>query len=322
MGLAMLCVLAGHCYLSEVLPGHLYAALSIVMYGFFTQGFLLLSGLGLYVSFSKNPNIKEFYKRRIWRVLIPYLIIATPYFIFTDIYAHHDALAFVAHETTLAFFFQGNFSGMWYIAASLFLYAIYPFVHKFLFDHKHTELRLLILVTMILVVTLSLYRYCPDYYELIRIGLDRVSVFFVGAYIMYMSYKRQSINMLIGGGILLFAILSWRFSGSSELMLLLSMIFLPLALAIIFGYVFKWVSQVRPLTIINNVFSWLGKYSLEIYIIHLLVFNLLKDYVLTNTTEQICMVIGEATALVLCLPVHRVVDVTISNIRKNVNYDK
>ena len=33
--------------------------------------FLLLSGLGLYYSFSKNNSIKDFYSKRLKRVLVP-----------------------------------------------------------------------------------------------------------------------------------------------------------------------------------------------------------------------------------------------------------
>lgn len=38
--------------------------------------FLFLSGLGLYYSYSKNPDMKRFYRRRIVRVIFPYLLIS------------------------------------------------------------------------------------------------------------------------------------------------------------------------------------------------------------------------------------------------------
>ena len=43
--------------------------------------FLLLSGFGLYYSFKKNDNIKEFYTKRFTKILIPYLIVAILYLI-------------------------------------------------------------------------------------------------------------------------------------------------------------------------------------------------------------------------------------------------
>lgn len=48
--------------------------------------FLLLSGMGLYYSFSKNSNILEFYKKRFVRVLVPYLMLALPYLIWKDFF--------------------------------------------------------------------------------------------------------------------------------------------------------------------------------------------------------------------------------------------
>lgn len=47
----------------------------------FTEGFLFLSGFGLYYSFCKNNNKRTFYLKRFNRVLLPYVIMCLPFFL-------------------------------------------------------------------------------------------------------------------------------------------------------------------------------------------------------------------------------------------------
>ena len=54
--------------------------------------FLLLSGLGLYYSFSKDNTIKNFYFKRVKRVLIPYLIVSVPVYIWYDFFYLSDGI--------------------------------------------------------------------------------------------------------------------------------------------------------------------------------------------------------------------------------------
>ena len=49
----------------------------------FTEGFLFLSGFGLYYSFSKNSDLRQFYLKRVNRVLLPYMIMGLPFFLLT-----------------------------------------------------------------------------------------------------------------------------------------------------------------------------------------------------------------------------------------------
>ena len=98
----------------------------------FTWCFLFLSGLGMYSSYSKCNNIKVFYSKRIKRVWIPFLFISLPYFIYTDLLCDFNISSFLLHLSTLSFWIDGNYSGMWYISAILALYLLYPFIPKFL----------------------------------------------------------------------------------------------------------------------------------------------------------------------------------------------
>jgi len=47
-----------------------------------TPGFLLLSGLGLSYSYSRNNDIKQFYLRRLQRMWLPFIMMAAPVYAF------------------------------------------------------------------------------------------------------------------------------------------------------------------------------------------------------------------------------------------------
>jgi len=97
----------------------------------YIDGFLFLSGFSMYHSFSRNPNVTFFYCKRLRRVWIPYLLITILYFCFQDFYVNsYNVLSFLGHISTIGYWFEGNFNGLWYIAASILLYLLYPLIHK------------------------------------------------------------------------------------------------------------------------------------------------------------------------------------------------
>ena len=138
MGIAILGVLVGH-FIS--LTGISHDIIWVKLFGIlprlvFTQGFLLLSGLGLYYSYYHNGDIWLFYKRRIRRLVIPFFLLSVCYFIYTDFIADFRPVLFLGHVSSIAYWFVGNYCGMWYIAISIVMYALFPFMYKLLFDSK------------------------------------------------------------------------------------------------------------------------------------------------------------------------------------------
>lgn len=136
----------------------------------FTEGFLLLSGLGLYYSFKKNSNIHSFYRKRIDRLFIPFLIISIPFYLERAIAYHQSVGDFLLNITSLHFWFKGN-DGMWYISVSMLLYFIFPYLYKFIFkSNQQVALRGISVVSLFLLVCVGVYFFFPSYYELTGIG--------------------------------------------------------------------------------------------------------------------------------------------------------
>lgn len=138
MGVAILGVLIAHSFsLGQIPKTNLFLkALDIIPRLAFTEGFLFLSGFGLYYSFLKNDDIKDFYNRRLKRLIIPFMVLSAWYFIYTDLVKSFEPIAFVGHITSLAFWIEGNYNGMWYIALSIILYALFPFFYKHILTNR------------------------------------------------------------------------------------------------------------------------------------------------------------------------------------------
>lgn len=150
MGCAILGVLIIH-YLFNACTGHEKGIIAFLCGLIYTPGFLFLSGFGLYYSYSKDSHILHFYKKRINRLYVPFCLIS---FIFLVLYVLRNEESIgdlFAYLTTIAFWYKGNYYGTWYVAVSLLLYFLYPFIHKFFFNRKNVLLRGIVFISAMFV---------------------------------------------------------------------------------------------------------------------------------------------------------------------------
>ena len=105
----------------------------------YTQGFLFLSGFGLYFSLSKNSDFFSYLKRRVNRLYIPFVMITIPFFIIQVITREESIWCLLGRLTTVSFWLEGNYSGMWYVAISMMLYIIWPFYYKMIFNQNRAD---------------------------------------------------------------------------------------------------------------------------------------------------------------------------------------
>lgn len=191
MGIAMIGVLIAHFVgLGEVTTQNIFIkVIRAIPRVAFTEGFLFLSGFGLYYSFAKNCNLKDFYLRRFKRLLIPFVILSAGYYIFHDFIENFDPVKFFMHLSSLAFWVDGNYNGMWYIAMSVLLYALFPLVYKFILTNGGGKILILVLVAIILI---HLLQYIwPEYYTKISIGINKIPIFLLGVYAGQISIRQR-----------------------------------------------------------------------------------------------------------------------------------
>ena len=182
MGVATVAIAVLHYYQLLGIPFE-GAAGSAVMY-FTEMGntgvdiFLFLSGIGMYYSLSKNGNAREFYKRRLIRILPEYILILglcaviMPHFM--QGYSVTDCLLLLCGAK---FWIRGDLTD-WYISLIYALYLLYPLLHMIIKKSVKAALCSAGIMAALL-VTVSLVFYDGGLPR--GIALARIPVFILGA---------------------------------------------------------------------------------------------------------------------------------------------
>lgn len=84
--------------------------------------FFLLSGIGLNFSYAKNPDIAAFYKRRLRRLALPFVLVGLLR-LCTD---RWSLLRFLTSITGLRFYLRDIYSLLWFVPAIMTLYLLFP----------------------------------------------------------------------------------------------------------------------------------------------------------------------------------------------------
>lgn len=308
MGVAIIAVLAGHFAQLSGLSGVIVAFCRLLSLLVFTEGFLFLSGFGLFYSFSDNSSLKIFYKKRLKRLLFPYVVLSILYFVFFDLVKDADPLAFLAHISSLSFWFEGNYCGMWYIAISVALYAIFPLIYSIIIRDKNLSWGGVSGILFALwIINYILWRFTPDYYSKVMIALSQVPCFilgFVGGY--YSKQEKVTLKCVVLGTVILVLIsLAYFYLAKvgfepvffpSVAFKMITVLFCVLAFKMIDGS-FIWHK-------LREVLLWLGKYTLELYVLHLLIYNTLEKTT-GNCLLASCLMI--VCAFILCKPFNNLI---------------
>lgn len=319
MGIAILGVLLRHGIVWSESMGSIF---DIVTYPFtriaFTQGFIFLSGFGLFYSFNKNNNLKDFYRKRWYRLMVPFLIMATPFYLYS-LLNNGDLISFLLNESTLYFWLYGN-NGMRYISISVLLYLLFPLMYVFVFKsdkNKNTvssRALLLIFISICSVVLIS--KLFPEYYDMTSIGITQIPIFILGILVGYYALYscKLTIYHLIGCGILVLTM--WVAKKTNNYYIpyyemSVRLLLIPLTCII--------MDKFKPRRLVR-FFEWFGKYSLELYVLHMLfvgnINNLLKYYAVSAdyipTSKAILAI---KLAIALCSPLHYTIEKVIIKLK-------
>lgn len=325
MGIAMVGVMFSHWYgFQSINTGVFFLLSSFLVKLVFTEGLLFLSGFGLYYSFSNNSNIKSFYVKRVHRLFIPFLVLSIPLYTFFLIYKdNYSFVIYIEQLTTVYFWIKGNYGGMWYVAVSLFLYLLLPFAYRYLF-YKYELLpivrRALLLIVGVYVINVILDILFPDYFEKIAIGSTKIPIFFLGVLFGYCVKNKLLSSKIYALLVLSFFVIylglsffkednQWisRLCGTTQ-----KLFFMPLICLL-----FNLLHRSCVVRYIIKIFDWFGKYSLELYILHLHFYMFLSQGFLSdNISIQLQATIPMVVAVVLCVPVNRLIAFVNNTIKK------
>ena len=220
-----------------------------------------------------------------------------------------DWLKFILHVTTVSFWFYGNYSGMWYISVIMIMYLVYPLYHYFAYNKNRGGLFLIGIQSIIVVTEIVLASLCPSYYDMIKICFP-FALFFIGSYFASISCLDESSEkrakslaprLVYGAEFvavdILIPSLRWH------LMRIYNIISIQL-----FAVFFQFLENYKIGKAILNLLRWFGKYTMELYMIHLFIYCLLKAIAPESMNPNILFPISVLIAISVCAPVHAIID--------------
>lgn len=282
-GLSIISIMIFHFFLriKEHGSGSLYPvafAYDNVISSVGVECFLFLSGVGLYFSMSKNGNILNFYRKRMSRVLIPYALWGAVFWIALDLLAKGESLGeFLYDFGFLSFWLEGD-SVLWYIAFIVILYLAFPIIFK-MFSGKYATAFLILSVGFSIGLSLALKLLFPTVYANIEIAVNRLPIFLFGAYSGRRIYKNDSfkigdlILVLLGLAVHIFGILQ-RYGVIATQISFLRYEFALFSISLI--YICVWLLSKVNLKRIKAFLRGAGALSLELYMTHVTIDNLLR----------------------------------------------
>ena len=231
--------------------------------------FIFLSGMGLWYSFSHNSDLKTFYAKRLKRIAAPYLIIAVLYWGIRDIYFSHSVSGFFRDITFVSFFRTGERS-LWFIAFIAFMYIVFPLLYKILFSGNNTGVRLIILTAVCVAFTAGLYIAAPHTYRNIEIAVTRIPIFITGiaaAPLIKRSVKIKNRAAYLFIVIAIVIDLAATFCAPHKITMFFRYADSLLSIALMMLFIMLWKVLGR-IHILDSALRLAGKYSLEIYLVH------------------------------------------------------
>jgi len=228
--------------------------------------FLFLSGFGLYYSILKN-NMCQFYIRRFKRIYPSFFIIS----LFFSFLFHDNIKVTIIKLSTLGYWFGLPYFA-WYISAIIAFYLFFPFYIK-IFKIKPLIATAFFILGGI-AITIPVYLHVHD----LRIGFfSRIPIFTLGVYVGYLNnmnlFKPKKYilillsfsSILIGCSIgFLLNIYAHKYIDAWNPLPFIFLVPSIITLLILF-FENKIMSKI---VVINNILSFLGSLSLEIYLIH------------------------------------------------------
>lgn len=231
--------------------------------------FMLLSGFSIAYSFSRNSNMKSYYKKRLMRILPKYFIVFIIVYTYYYIIRNHGNWIDVVYNLFFLNFFIDNSAYIWFIPAILLLYTILPFYYI-----CTTKLPILYYLPYLIIILL-----CICVILNIKIHnhllLFRLPIFLIGINTCkYISSKTISNypNILYNIiGIISFILCYYCMKINSELYNLKYILYIPIVAMIVINY--------QRIFFIDKILVFLGGITLELYLVHERIQIILVDFI-------------------------------------------
>jgi len=271
--------------------------------------FFFFSGLCLGLSVNKhdyqNTGWKNYYKRRLSRIFLPYLIICIPYYLWAAAFESSGGVAkkvavFFANLSSASFWLRGT-QTTWYVYGILVFYALFPAIYTFVKRNVFWK-RITLLLGMVLFAVLAAY---VPILKHSLIVWARLPIFTIGVISGTEQYKdRGPKTREVVVAVIIVVMIGWITSKSElsesfnipSVYRLLLYIPLTVALLLLLSMVGKKI----------GVLEWVGSVSLEVYLIHITLLHPLRYYGIMDAVGYWLYLILPAVTLIIAWVVGKI----------------
>ena len=257
MGIAAIAILLCHAGANHVALGPLLPLFGLAQFG--NALFFMLSGYGLFFSLHKltfTPfGVLLWYKRRLLRIFIPYLIWCIPFFVYQCVVFPDTNWFEWFYVFSLLSYWDGSGGVAWFLSVLIALYFISPFIYKSLLSRGNV----LINAAIIAIIVCVFYFLKPTNvtFRLICSNMPNLLAFTLGMTLGYFTTLNKAVNFwwFVLGGSMAIALFFIRHHEAHMLHLGTCMMVLP---------VLVWLLNCTRRG--HASLRWVGKISLESYL--------------------------------------------------------
>ena len=202
MGFSIIQILLHHIFEDIISLGNpelLYFKTANILFNFFSSFgvdiFLFLSAIGLFFSIKRDNSLINFYKKRIFRVFVPYLFLASIFWIYYDIIIHKLSFKYVIYDLFWISLLKDGVITFWYIYAILLLYLTFPIINYFINSDKKKSLkRMILLISITYIFNMLILFANHKLYGNLILFLSRIPIFILGIYIAPKVYGKDELT--------------------------------------------------------------------------------------------------------------------------------
>ncbi|WP_368670595.1 acyltransferase family protein [Prevotella sp. E2-28] len=254
--LIILCHMPAH---GVVMPNYLSILLSHGGAG--CDLFLFLSGLGMYHSLNTNKmggrNTFSWFKKRLFRLLVPYLLICAPIFVVFALRDHWTLSQYFLRLSTISFYTEGW--GLWFLALIIVLYVITPLFYKLFTGRSKREWLFFLICVAWLPSTLSLSQ---GFFFNVLFCLCRIPCFLLGLYFADDILTNKQIKLRYASAAILCLFIASLLLNNTGVVTI-SYIWIERLLVLITFVLI--INRMKHNTIVLNILKFMGSISLESY---------------------------------------------------------
>lgn len=238
--------------------------------------FLFLSGISLYFAFQKKEPLSKFYEKRVVRLLLPYLFICVPFYIWKSVYLGEGNLWL---DLTQLSFPLNHMITTWYVPTIFVFYLIFPLIYRFQngMGVQNRFVRVSVFCFLYLIALLIVNDLFPTFYNNTEIALVRFIIFFIGCYFGKAVFNKKTVPvewLAVSLAYILIWVLLRESVNLSTLWIRLSYGPLAISICVLSAFTFNYLKEQ---SIFLKILRFFGNHSLEIYLTHVLIYNVWRN---------------------------------------------